>query len=392
MRNINSAAYFEQMKGRGCRVIRSDDLKQVTPDATQKTHFVIVDAVGVTESDKSLSKPLDRKPTVPLNAILQTVAAGAVSDEIVSTLAARLTRLDRELDDEQRDQIARESGGLKPAQLAARLLTAIDVDVVAREAAQRHNLPEGVEPTPAQMTQVEQQAMSDALRPFHNPRLRQTILNLKSRTEQVIDEITQDSLLSAGFNANAKSKAESVITSFKQFIEDNKDEIEAIRVLYSRPHRLGLRYRQVRELAQKLNVSPFFVDPKKPESVLRIWSAFEAVEPQNVQGKARQLVDLIAMVRHAIGQQTLLVPVEQVVEERYRQWLAEKATSGVEFAADQRRWLDAIKDHIAASLAVEQDDLEEVPFKQFGGLGAAHALFGDRLSSLLSELNERLSA
>jgi type I restriction enzyme R subunit len=96
MRNINSAAYFEQMKGRGCRIIKPDDLQGVTPDAKQKTHFVIVDAVGVCERDKIPAKVVDRKPSVPLDKILNTVAAGAVSDEICSTLAARLTRLDRQ--------------------------------------------------------------------------------------------------------------------------------------------------------------------------------------------------------------------------------------------------------------------------------------------------------
>ena len=106
MRNIKSASYFEQMKGRGCRVIKPDDLQSVTPDAKQKTHFVIVDAVGVCERDKTTTKPLDRKPSVPLDKILNTVAAGAVSDEICSTLAARLTRLDRQIGDRQRAEIA----------------------------------------------------------------------------------------------------------------------------------------------------------------------------------------------------------------------------------------------------------------------------------------------
>src|SRR5208283_4927386 len=108
----------------------------------------------------------------------------------------------------------------------------------------------------------------------------------------------------AGFNAAAREKAQSVVTSFKKFIEDNKDEIEAIKVLYSQPYRRGLRYRQVKELAQKLAIAPFFVDPKRPESVMRIWTAFETVEPEKVKGHARQLVDLIALVRHAIGKET----------------------------------------------------------------------------------------
>ena len=392
MRNINSAAYFEQMKGRGCRVIDSDALQTVTPDAKFKTRFVIVDAIGVTESDKTLSKPLDRQPSVPLANILNTIAAGGVSDEIVSTLAARLARLDRELDDDQRQLIAAEAGGKSPAQLAAALLASIDPDATVPKAAEQFNLPPAQQPTEDQLKQVEQQAMADALRPFHNPRLRNTILTLKAQAEQVFDEVNQDVVLNAGFDAAAKRKAESLVTSFKQFIEDNKDEIEAIKVLYSRPHRAGLRYRQVRELAQKLSVTPFYVDHKKPETVSRIWGAFEQVEPEKVTGHGRLLADLIALVRHAIGQQTSLVPREKVVEERYQAWLADKQAAGLTFTTEQRQWLDAIKSHIATALAIEADDLEGVPFNQFGGLGRAHQLFGATLPTLLDELNERLAA
>lgn len=322
LRNISSAAYFEQMKGRGCRVISPDALQAVTPDAPGgvKTHFVIVDAVGVTESEKTLSKPLDRQPSVAFEKILTTVAAGAVSDDIVSTLAARLARLDRELDPERRAEVA------------------------------------------------------------------------KAAAEQVFDEVNRDSLLRAGFDAAVLQKARSVVSS-KAFIEENKDEIEAIRILYSRPYRAGLRYGQVKELAQKLGIPPFFVDAKKPETVGRLWQAFEAAEPEKVRGKGgRQLVDLIALVKHAIEPCTPLVPVEEVVEERYVAWLAEKAKAGVGFTAEQRRWLDAIKDHIAASLAIDAEALEEVPFKQMGGLGAAYEVFGKSLQALLSEMNERLVA
>ncbi len=83
MRNINSASYFEQMKGRGCRIIGGDDLQAVTPDARHKTHFVIVDAVGVCEKDKTSSKPLDRKPSVPLEKLLQMAAQGMVHPDLV---------------------------------------------------------------------------------------------------------------------------------------------------------------------------------------------------------------------------------------------------------------------------------------------------------------------
>jgi len=394
MRNINSAAYFEQMKGRGCRVINPDVFRAVTPDAPGgvKTHFVIVDAVGVTESEKTLSKPLDRQPSVPLEKILNMVGAGAASDDIASTLAARLARLEQELDDDQREEIRKESGGHEISSLAAKLLGSLDTDLNATRAAERFKVPPGQEPSEKQIEEIERDAIAQALKPFLNPKLRNAILRVKAAAEQVFDEVNQDTLLRSGFDAAALEKARSVVTSFTKFIEDNKNEIEAIRILYSRPYRAGLRYGQVKELAQKLGISPFFVDAKKPETVGRLWQAFQAVEPGLVKGRGKQLVDLVALVKHAIEPRTPLVPVEQVVEERYQAWLADKTKAGTTFPSEQRRWLNAIKDHIAASLEIDVESLEEVPFKQMGGLGAAAQVFGDSLPALLSELSERLSA
>ena len=398
MRNIRSLGYFEQMKGRGCRVVDPDVLQSVTPDAKHKTHFVIVDAVGVCEDEKSATKPMDRKPSVPLDKILNLVAAGAANDDIVSTLASRLSRLDQEVDPLQQAAIQKASGGKTLAELSAGLLKSIDPDANTELAVDKFNVPEGPngeppEPTEPQVVEVEREQMATALQAFHDPKLREAILAAKRSLEQVIDEQTPDQLLRAGFDAEALEKAKSMLTSFRKFIEDNKDQIEALQVLYSQPYRAGLKFRHVKELASKLNQPPFFVDPNRPESLTRLWQAYEVVEPDNVRGKGgRQLVDVIALVRHAMDPNTTLAPVGMTVQERYQQWMAEKQTAGVMFTADQRKWLDAIKDHIAASLNIEQDDLEEVPFNSIGGLGRAYELFGDKLNAILDELNERLAA
>ena len=398
MRNIRSLGYFEQMKGRGCRVVDPDVLQSVTPDARHKTHFVIVDAVGVCEDEKSATKPMDRKPSVPLDKILNLVAAGAASDDVVSTLASRLSRLDQEVDPIQQAAIQKASGGKSLAELSAGLLKSIDPDANTELAVKKFKVPEGPngeppEPTEEQVVEIERQQMATALKAFHDPKLRDAILAAKRSLEQVIDEQTPDQLLRAGFDAEALQKAKSMLTSFRKFIEDNKDEIEALQVLYSVPYRAGLKFRHVKELAAKLNQPPFFVDPNRPESLTRLWQAYEVVEPDKVRGKGgKQLVDVIALVRHAIDPNTPLSPVGMTVEERYQQWMAEKQTAGVTFTADQRKWLDAIKDHIASSLNIEQDDLEEVPFNSIGGLGRAYELFGDTLTAILDELNMRLAA
>jgi type I restriction enzyme R subunit len=180
------------------------------------------------------------------------------------------------------------------------------------------------------------------------------------------------------------------VEDFGQFIEDHKDEIEALSLLYEQPYHARLRYSQVKELAKALKTSELPLHDR-PEAEL--WRAYEQAESEKVRGQGGQaLVDLIALVRHAIDPQQPLEPIEQTVRQRYEAWLEEKKKQGVAFTDEQRRWLDAIRDHIAQSLTIEADDFQDVPFNQLGGLGKAHQLFGERLEPLLEELNERLAA
>jgi type I restriction enzyme R subunit len=388
MRNIESAAYFEQMKGRGVRIISSDDLAARTPDSLGKDRFVIVDAVGVCERDKTHSKPLDRQPSVPLEKLLQMAAQGVASAELASTLGARLARLATQAEYEQNAGVARLAGKDLHG-LAGDLFSAVSGDRIAQLAMQKFGVPE---PSEAQLDEAERETAQAALKPFFDPKLREMILHIKSSIEQVIDEITQDELVMAQFDAAARDKAMKTVQEFKDFVESHKADIEAIRILYSQPYRAGLRYRQVKELAAKLSAAPFNVNPKKPESVNHLWTAHRAVEPDKVRGRARGLADLVALVRHAIQPAEAVAPVAERVEAAYAAWLEEKTKAGVKFKAEKRKWLDAIKDHIATALTIEQEDFSEVPFSNMGGLAKVHQIFGDRLPKLMEEMNERLAA
>jgi type I restriction enzyme R subunit len=389
MRNVKSLGYFEQMKGRGCRIVSPDELTKVTPDAKVKTHFVIVDCVGVCLEEKSATKPLDREPAVPLDKLLDLVSKGVASDDLASSIASKLVRLDQRLDDNQREMIQEASGGRNLQQISADLLTSIDPDKNTELAKTQFSVDE---PSDDQVAKVERERVVEALKTFHQPKLREAILGARRSLDQVIDEQTPDVLLKAGFSEEALLKARTMLTSFKKFIEDNKDEIEAIKILYSRPYRAGLRFKHIKELATKLNQPPFYVDPSRPESLVRLWQAYELTEPERVKGTGgKQLVDVVALVKHALDPSTPLAPMGMTVEERYREWLSEKERAGITFTVDQKKWLDAIKDHIASSLAIEQEDLEEVPFNTIGGLGRAYELFGDTLAPILDELNMRLA-
>jgi type I restriction enzyme, R subunit len=123
------------MKGRGARTIAPEKLRQVTPDADAKIRFVLIDAVGVTESLKSVSQPLERDRKTGFDKLIEQIAAGRRDEDAFATLAARLAALDRRIGDRDRAQIATQAG-VDLAGLAARLHNAIDPDALAERAAQ----------------------------------------------------------------------------------------------------------------------------------------------------------------------------------------------------------------------------------------------------------------
>jgi type I restriction enzyme R subunit len=366
MRAVKSRTFFEQMKGRGVRVIEPDDLRAVTPDAPAKDRFVIVDAVGVTESDLSETVPLDRKPTVPLDKLFKRISYGNRDPEVLSTIAGRLARLDRRLTQADRAEVESLAG--RPLQrIAHELVAALDPDVPDEEREQR---------------------LDAAVAPLaENPELRQRLLDIKRSYEQLIDEVSADELISAGYSRDATERARATVDSFRQFIEENKDEIAALQILYSRPHSQRLTYREVKELANTIGRPPRSWTPDS------LWRAYEALDAARVYGSGhRILTDIVQLVRFALEQEDELVPFPEVVRERYDAWLLRQENAGRTFSAEQLAWLERIRDTVAASLGVTRDDLSGPGFAERGGLGKAYELFGEDLDPLLDELAQELVA
>jgi type I restriction enzyme R subunit len=388
LRDVRSRVYFEQMKGRGTRVLSTTDLQAVSgEDARAKTHFVIVDAVGVCESDKTDSRPLERQPTIKFDKLLLGVALGKRDEDTLITLAGRLARLDRELDPRQRQEITQVSGGKTLAAMSALLLRALDPDAIAERATGKPGA-SPAEVAPDVFEAAQKQLILDACAPFDQPAVRETLVKLKQQNEQTIDTVTIDTVLTQGFDAAAKEKAATLVKTFREFIERHKAEIAALQLLYSRPYRQRLTEPMLKELEQKLreNHAAWTED--------RLWDAFAAAAPGKVKGRSQagRFADLVSLVRFALEHQPMLKPFAESVTERFNDWLTDKATGGVTFQPEQLAWLNLIRDHIATSLSIEADDFDYAPFSQRGGLGKAHQLFGEQLPKLLDELNEVLAA
>src|SRR5436189_1819238 len=389
LRDVRSRVYFEQMKGRGTRVLTPTELQAVSgAQANAKTHFVIVDAVGVCESDKTESRPLDRKPAVPLKNLLQRVIfPGGRDEDTLTTLASRLARLDRELDASQRQQIAKASDGATPSTLAASLLRAFDPDAIATFASNNPHVDAADIPRD-EYEAAQRRLIAEACAPFDKPALRETLENVKRETEQTIDIFTLDEVASQGFDAAAKEKAAGLVHSFRDYLASHQAEIDALQILYSRPYRERLTEAMLKELEKKLR------EQNATWTEDRLWDAFAVTTPKKVRGRSQagRFADLVALVRFALEQQPVLAPFADSVQERFEKWLRRKEGSGIVFTNEQRTWLGLIRDHIATSLSIEPEDFSYDPFEQRGGLGKAHQLFSTELHRLLDELNEALAA
>lgn len=383
MRDVKSEGYYEQMKGRGVRTIPDADLKTVTPDAQTKTRFILIDAVGVSETKKNASQPLERKKGVSFDALIEQIAMGRRDEDALSSLAARLAALDRKLGDEDRGRIAEVTGGKTPRDLANDLLDAIDPDKQRDAVEARH----GPASTPEQEKAVIDELTDAACRPFDNPTTRNLIKDIKQKTDIVIDEITTDEVTGAGFDMK---RAEETITSFKTFMEENKDELTALQILYNQPQgRQRLTYAAIRELVQRLTDPPHYLN------TANVWQAYKRLDAAKVRGAPvdEQLTEVVSLVRFALGQSEVLEPFAAVVEQRFNLWMGREKKAGREYTSEQEDWLRVIASFIAANAEIAPSDFQEVPsLADKGGILQARKVLGTGLNDMLDDLQGALVA
>lgn len=406
MRDVRSQAYYEQMKGRGTRVIGDDVLKKVTPDAPTKTRFVLVDAVGVTESDKTETKSMEHKPSVSTEKLMQQVAMGDRSPETLETLGNRFIRLDAKLDENQREQFTRLAG--KPlALIAGELIHAANEDrVIALAREEDPELEElfandAVMPlhNPDVRRKIEisrKEAANAAVQPIHKEEMRKMVESLRRKTDQLIDD-SADELMEAGYD---EEKAKGLVKRYQEFIADHQDELAAIQLIYSKPYKQRhLNYEQIEDLAEQIKQPPYNIAP------LSVWKAYEQLVKNKVKGvPAKELLtNIVSLIRFSTGLSDVLEPFPALVNERFTTWLDQQEkqkedqaalSGGVKaFSPQQKEWLNLIKDQIANNAEFEMDDFDYIPAcKKQGGLLKAQALFGKELNTIVQELNGYLIA
>lgn len=335
MRGVKSRNYFEQMKGRGTRTLDLDDLKKVMPSAVSaKTHYVIVDAIGVTRSLKTASQPLITQPSVPLKDLAMQVMMGAVDEDTISSLAGRLARLNKRLNTEDQRRI-RDLAGMELTQLVGKLFAAIDVDNIEAKALQLSGQPIGTDPGDAKRELAQRQLVGEAVRVL-NGELVELIDSIRRDKEQTIDHGNFDELVRAGWDKDAASHAQALADEFAEYLRTHQDQITALTIFFSQPYRRReLSYALIRQVLDKLKADQPKLAP------LRVWRAYQQLEFRHSRADGNpvnELTALVALIRQVCGWDKTLTPFDDTVRRNFQSWIMQHhAGSGEKFNEEQMR-------------------------------------------------------
>ena len=406
MRDVRSHNYFEQMKGRGTRTLGKDELQKRSPSAqTAKTHFVIVDAVGVSKSVKTDSRPMERKPMTSLKDLLHFVMMGNKDEDVVTSVGNRLNRLEKEMSPAEKEKFTQLSNGKTISQVIHECWDAFNPDVIEanssvilneaiiREKENPFVMVSPAEPLTKGFSEAEARAeaqnqlltkVSDTL----SAPLIDYIIKVRQSHDQVIDNINIDTVEFAGWDGKAKENAEALVTSFTEYITAHKDEITALSIYYNQPYnRRAVTFQMIKELLEKLRQDKPILAP------LRVWQAYAKLDNVNPSSPLNELTALVALIRRVSGIDPVLVAYEQTVNKNFQKWVFGKQAGTLKFNDEQMEWLRMIKDFIADSIHLQKDDIEHLsPFVDKGGLMRFYNLFGDNYEQIIDELNEQLVA
>ena len=307
---------------------------------------------------------------------------GDRSEETVSSLAARLSRLDSRLGAEDQERIAQAAG--KPLTTIVReLFDAIDPDRVEADAkAAGHE-----EPSDSAMQTAREERIKLAANVFTGP-LINLLDTIRRDNEQTIDHDNLDALLRTEWAGDVAENAHKIAQEFEEYLEENRDEIEAMTIYFTQPARRSeVTYAMVKDVLAKLK------EDRPRLAPLTVWRAYAHLDDYKGVNPAGELTALVALIRRVCGLDETLTRHSDRVRRNFQDWILKRhAGAGEKFSEEQMGWLRMIRDHLATSFTIERDDLELAPFDAHGGLGRMYALFGDKMADVMSEVNEALAA
>ena len=300
MRDVASEPLYIQMKGRGVRTIGDEQLRNVTPNAYSKDCFYLVDAVGVTEHEKSITTPSDGATTklMSLKELLEKITHGNVSDDYLRLLASRLSRISHKCEEKDREKF-----------ISLAHISMMDIASNIFDALEQGFLPEYInvnEPNTVRKALVCNIA--------NYPDAREFLLILNAGFIETLMP-GEDTLISKGFS---QEEAQTTTSAFEAYCEEHKDEIEALRIIYNNQGE-SLTYTMLKDLENKLK----FASSKFNTSLL--WNSYAIINPQMVKHSSTKeekeaLTNIIQLVRYAFHQIERLESLYPSASQRFNLW------------------------------------------------------------------------
>ena len=337
------------------------------------------------------SQPLITKPTVPLKDLAMGVMMGARDEDTVSSLAGRLARLNKQLDEHDQQRIREKAGGVTLTQVVGNLLDAIDPDRVQTRACEIAQQPADSNPGDDARRKARDEMVGQAANVFTGE-LVELLDGIRRDKEQTLDHENLDTLQRAEWAGDAEDNAKQMVKHFSAYLEANRNEIEALNIFYQTPQRRSeLTYDMIRGVFDILKTDRPRLAP------LRIWQAYAYLDHDRHSRESgnpvSELTALVALIRRTCGIDEKITPYADTVRRNFQNWImAHHSGGGEKFNEEQMAWLRMIRDHIISSFHMERDDLDMAPFDAQGGMGRMHQLFGERMDDVIGELNEALAA
>jgi len=305
----------------------------------------------------------------------------------ISSLAARLARLNKQLSKDEQQQIKVKTGGIELTHIIGSLFNAIDADMVEAKALEIAGQPIGTDPGDINRAKAKEQLVAQSANIFTGE-LIELIDSIRRDHEQSIDHENMDVVLRAEWDKDAANNSQTLVDEFAEYLVQQQDNITALTIFFNQPYRRReLSFGMIHQVLDKLKAD-------KPKlAPARIWQAYSQLDDYKGEQPVSELAALVALIRRVCDLDATLAPFDATVRRNFQTWIMQlHSGDSQKFNEAQMQWLRMVRDHVASSFHIERDDLDMAPFDAQGGLGKMYQLFGQEMDSLLNELNEVLVA
>lgn len=320
-----------------------------------------------------------------LESLIQSVAIGIRDESTLVSLIEGLTRIEKNLTEENKAEIKKIGAELNPPvktlkEVINNLILSISVERHVEKAKEMFSAGEkSYIPSDRDLKNATEELVSIACRPFDNPKFRFVILEIKKNNTQIIN--------TNSIEEAAKERSSDIIFKFNSFLESHKTDIPVINTIANSANsHLDLTYDELKMISKELRKPPYEI------TIEEIWNAYQRIDGTKVKplGDLKSNANIIILIQYALGKSDTLEPYVERIDKKFNEWIDENRKNGREYTTEELEWLKMMKNHFSSFLEINMTSFNQPPFVNKGGASKAYNIFGHDLNKILYELNERL--